>query len=343
MQLSAGWIFFARVAAMQVVVHLVAAAGFYLFLVTSVVEYPEAFNSLMWFWVTGPLPIILLIPLGFAVPRSAIYERALAAVTSAKPCPEPEWTIARRQLVTQATYSAGMALLVWNLNIASGLGILWWQNHEAPERLLSGALAGLGVFAPLVAIGVWMASEQALRPYWPLLFPDRRPSSAASGRSSLDSRLLIAFVLSGPTASGLMAAIGYVKGIDILTAPTDAGYGELQAMLGMMALALGGSFVASAIFKQILARDLVDSTRRLSQALERLRGGERGVRVDVYSRDELGRLAEQVNALAEHLDGLAEPPAVQPSAATAGAETDAKPDAQALRIVPEPTYAPPRT
>lgn len=302
MRMSAGWIFFARVAAMQLVVHLLAAAGFYLYLVTSIVEYPEAFRGFLWFWVTGALPIILLIPLGFAVPRAAIYQRALEAAFSGSRCPEPEWSVARRQFVTQATYSAGMALLFWSLNIAAGLGILYWQNHESPERLLSAALAGLGVFGPLVAIGVFLASELALRPYWPVFFPDRQPSAAAPGRPSLDSRLLIAFVLAGPTASGMMAAIGYLKGIDILTAPTDQGYGELQAMLGMMALALGGSFVVSAMFKQILAHDILDATRRLSHALERLRQGDRGVRVDVYSRDELGRLAEQLNALAEQLD-----------------------------------------
>lgn len=343
MQLSAGWIFFARVAAMQVVVHLLAAAGFYLYLVTSIIEYPEAFHSLMWFWVTGPLPIILLIPLGFAVPRATVYERAMAAVAGGQACPEPEWSAARRQLVTQATYSAGMALLVWTLNIAAGLGILYWQNHEAPERLLSAALAGLGVFAPLVAIGVWQASERALRPYWPLLFPDRRPSAAAPGRGSLDSRLLIAFVLAGPMASGLMAAIGYVKGIDILTAPSEMGYGELQAMLGMMAIALGGSFVVAAMFKQILAFDLLDATRRMEVALERLRKGERGVRVDVYSRDELGRLAEQVNALAEHLDALAGAPAAAPAAQADAPSILVVPGPLAAESpVPEATYAPPR-
>lgn len=311
MQMSAGWKFVARVAAMQVLVHLVAAAGFYLYLVASVVQYPEAFQSLIWFWITGPLPIILLVPLGFAVPRAAVYERALGPAVRGERCPEPEWGSARRQLVTQATYSAGMALLIWCLNVAAGVGILYWQNHEAPERLISAAFAGLGVFAPIVAIGVWVATERAVRPYWPVLFPDGRASAAAPGRATLDSRLLISFVLAGPTASGLMAAIGYVKSIDILTAPNDTGYGELQAMVGMMAIALGGSFVIAAIFKQILAYDLLDATRRITEALERLQRGEYGVRVPVYSRDELGRLAEQVNALAETIDSRTEGARVQ--------------------------------
>lgn len=335
MRLSAGWKFVARVAAMQVLVHLVAAAGFYLYLVSSVVQYPEAFVSLLWFWITGPLPIILLVPLGFAVPRAAIYERALAAAVRGERCPEPEWGGARRQLVTQATYSAAMALLIWCLNIAAGVGILYWQNHEAPERLISAAFAGLGVFAPIVAISVWVATERAVRPYWPVLFPDGRVSGVAPGRGSLDSRLLISFVLAGPVASGLMAAIGYVKGIGILTAPSDSGYGELQAMLGMMAIALGASFVIAAIFKQILAYDLLDAARRLTLALERLQRGERGVRVPVYSRDELGYLAEQVNALAEKLDGQDDGQSVAP-------QLHILTEAAAPEPPVEATFAPPR-
>ena len=310
MQLSAGWKFVARVAAMQVPVHLVAAAGFYLYLRQSVIEYPEVFQTIVWFWLTGPLPITLLVPLGFAVPRTAAYERALAAARVGMVCPEPEWGTARRQLVGQAVYSAKMALMIWLVNITAGIGMLSWQDHESPERLLSAAFAGLGVFTPLVAITVWLATERAVRPYWPMLFPDGRPSEAAQGRHSLASRLRIAVVLAGPTASGLMAAIAYVKGIGILTAPTVLGYGELQTMVGMMAIALGGSFVVAAIFKQILAHDILDCVHRLTDAMERLRRGERGVRVPVYSLDELGRLAEKLNRLAEKLDGQVDTPQI---------------------------------
>jgi methyl-accepting chemotaxis protein len=112
--------------------------------------------------------------------------------------------------------------------------------------------------------------------------------------------LLIAFVLAGPASSVLMAAIGYVKGIDILTNPAQ-GYFHMQAMVGFMALALGGTLLVALVFKQILTSDLLDTIVRVSDALDRLAGGERSVQVPVYSTDELGRLAERTNALSDAL------------------------------------------
>jgi len=306
MLLSAGWKFVARVAAMQVPVHLLAVAGFFLLLDHGIVEYSEAFHNLVGFWLTGPLPLFMLIPLGLAVPRSAIYERALEAARSGAPCPEAELDQARRQLLGQATYSAGMALFQWLLNVGAGIAILHWQNHETASRLVNAGLAGIGIFAPLVAIAIWIATERAVRPYWPILFPDARPSTLARHWQSLDNRLLIAFVLSGPTAAGLMAGICYLKGVDILTAGGD-GYAQLQGMVGMMALALGGTFFVALIFKQIFAHDLLDGMGRLSDAIDRMSRGERGVRVPVYNTDELGRLTERFNDLAEQLDRHAAP------------------------------------
>ncbi len=331
MQISAGWKFVARVAALQMVVHVSAATGFVVFLSTSVIQFDEAFRTLFSFWLTGPLPLFLLIPLALAVPRTAVYERALQAATKGLACPEPEASTARRQLIGQATYSAGMALLQWLANVTAGVAMLLWQNHESLDRLLSALLAGVGVFTPLVAIAVWVATDRAVRPYFPVLFPDGRVSDFAERRQTLDSRLLIAFVLSGPVASGLMAAIAYIKSIDILTNPAQ-GYFHLQSMIGMMALALGGSFVVALIFKQILSHDLLDGLREVTDALARIERGDSNVHVPVRGSDELGQLAERTNALARKL-GAAEdaPPAVELAPAPVAAD----------RPAAGPTLAPP--
>ncbi|MBM3274150.1 MAG: HAMP domain-containing protein [Candidatus Sericytochromatia bacterium] len=225
-------------------------------------------------------------------------------------------------MLAQADYSAGMALLQWVFNVLAVVGLLYWQSHEAPERLMRGLMAGLGIFAPLVAIAVGLATDRAVRPYFPLLFPDGRPSTYGHKRDSLDNRLLVAFVLAGPTASGLIAAIGYVKSLDILTNPAQ-GYFHLQAMIGMMLLAIGGSFVVALIFKQILAKDALEGLARANDALERLARGERNVRVPVYGTDEIGQLSERVNALTEALSREAPAAGKLNGADTAGTPPEA--------------------
>jgi methyl-accepting chemotaxis protein len=181
---------------------------------------------------------------------------------------------------------------------------------------------------------VWVATDRAVRGYVPVLFGDGRVAAYATRRQTLDSRLLIAFVLSGPVAAGLMAAIAYIKAIDILTNPAQ-GYFHLQSMVGMMFLALGGAFLVALVFRQILTHDLLETVREVKSALGRLERGEQGVHVPVRGADELGLLAEQANALARQLgkglpvDGaeLATDPL---SGAMAAAERQA-----------EPTLAPP--
>ncbi|MBM3270093.1 MAG: HAMP domain-containing protein [Candidatus Sericytochromatia bacterium] len=341
--MSAGWKFVARVAALQVLVHVCAAAGFVAFLSASVVQYQDAFRSLFTFWLTGPLPLFLLVPLALAVPRTAVYERALLAAERGEPCPEPEASTARRQLLGQATYSAGMALVQWLANVVAGVAMLHWQNHESVDRLLSAMLAGVGVFTPLVAIAIWVATDRAVRPYFPTLFPDGRVAQYAVRRQTLDSRLLITFVLAGPVASGLMAAVAYVKSIDILTSPAQ-GYFHLQSMVGMMALALGGSFLVALIFKQILSHDLLLGLKEVTDALERIARGERGVSVPVRSADELGRLAEQTNALAVRLTAGEAADLASAGGTEAAAQALARQvaaDSLAAERAPEATLAPP--
>ncbi len=70
-----------------------------------------------------------------------------------------------------------------------------------------------------------------------------------------------------------------------------------------MAYAIGAALlVAAFIVALVLSRQLVAPVRRLADAMRGLAGGDYGLRVREPSRDEIGRLANDFNALAETLE-----------------------------------------
>lgn len=96
--------------------------------------------------------------------------------------------------------------------------------------------------------------------------------------------------------------VGWLVAIPLQPPPSDldARFQSQQMKATWLIGAL--SVLLAALVSSLLARGLVAPLRRLGQAVRRLADGDHATRVEVASRDELGRLARDVNHLALTLE-----------------------------------------
>jgi two-component system NtrC family sensor kinase len=74
-----------------------------------------------------------------------------------------------------------------------------------------------------------------------------------------------------------------------------------RTVLNVLGIILGGMLLAMGM-AWLIARTVLEPVHRLSLATQKLSGGDLSTRVDVYGRDEIGRLAGSFNHMAARLD-----------------------------------------
>lgn len=101
------------------------------------------------------------------------------------------------------------------------------------------------------------------------------------------------------TESGVVGWVGFTAMGPVL--PPDA-QRFLRGQIRLMFISLTIALVLAAVLAFLLARHLSRPMRRLSSAVDELARGHYDVRAEVGSRDEIGRLGNSVNQLAETLE-----------------------------------------
>ncbi|HEY1011458.1 MAG TPA: STAS domain-containing protein [Herpetosiphonaceae bacterium] len=118
------------------------------------------------------------------------------------------------------------------------------------------------------------------------------------------AELIIIKPLRGPQFAGGMNSANIIGAVQVTLDRGGAEQEARGAALRLLAISLGGYAVLFGVLWAILRALVVGPVRRLAGSAQRFRAGERSVRADVKTNDEIGVLSGTFNDMAQEVEGL---------------------------------------
>jgi len=128
------------------------------------------------------------------------------------------------------------------------------------------------------------------------LAPPQEAVTAALGGSTYEGRIGRTIVTAVP--------VPHVGGAVLLLSPSEPVTRSLQTALRYLRLAAVGTMLVGTILAILFSRSLLRPVLAIEQATRSIAQGDFSTRVKVRSADEIGRLAEAVNAMTAQLDAF---------------------------------------
>lgn len=176
-----------------------------------------------------------------------------------------------------------------------------WRRDATIRVLDFGAIAGAGVAGPPEVRAVTACVTRVLGR------PQPTPETVREGLAACPSRMLRADAQTGQVQ--MFAASPIVLGtrpigIVQVAVPTRWVWDQLRAMVPWLALALGAGLLVAWYVGARLARGVVEPIDELTAVASRMSAGDLGSVVRPRGRDEIGRLGEMFNRMADRLAGM---------------------------------------
>jgi serine phosphatase RsbU (regulator of sigma subunit) len=227
---------------------------------------------------------------------------------------DPPGTSARiaaaRRLLNLPFTMGALNLAMWIL-VAAGVGAFFWLIRGASPRMAAmivfrGVMIGL-ITAALSFLCLEMFTRSRVIP---IVFPEGRLAETRRVfRMSIVRRIRLLY--GSGTVNPMLLLLGTLGAVAWEARNAGSPAGPLAMEVFVFSLVLCGLFFAVALGLNYAAgRSILDPVRAMMAAVKQIRGGDFAARVATVSNDELGVLADGINAMAA---GLAERERLQQS------------------------------